>query len=569
MKKCTLLYGGGVLGQGSLEYLWVYVVVFIIAVIIAYYIFISYSSINNIVPAKCVFDYGIGCIGLIEASNNSNTMIALLGTNTQPYPIYNPKLFISQDGFNMSTNCTPSYVKPGQVLLCIGKINEFKPVLSYTSGTAIVNAKYCGFSFGNCSDGVEENFIGNYSSNVKRLIMPKVSLVIAPVNNYAKSNQNITLNVGLDIFGYILPVANPELISNNPSIRILYNAQDLSNGFITVSSNGTASTATITISYAGLSANTSVVFIPAYPKIIVTNLLSDNITIINASNGAESTLSNFTLPESVAVSSNGTLAYITTPSRVKILSLSNNNIIGSIQTGSYPSAIVDANGYLYIANAGSNNVTIANENGAIIKSFHTGIFPNYIAKSGNNNYIFVLNQLSENITEISSLSIAHVIRLWAMPYAIASNYNGSIVYVTLPSLNRVAAIYTNNNTIAWQSYAGFIPFGIAYNSKYNRLYITDVGTSSVSILNATTGSMLGSIGGGLPTFASASLNATTASTLGIGVGFLPTFAATSSDLGYEYILSSGSNMLSIVNASTNKVIATYRTGIFPTSVAET
>jgi len=359
------------------------------------------------------------------------------------------------------------------------------------------------------------------------------------------------------------------LISNNPSIRILYNAQDLSNGFITVSSNGTASTATITISYAGLSANTSVVFIPAYPKIIVTNLLSDNITIINASNGAESTLSNFTLPESVAVSSNGTLAYITTPSRVKILSLSNNNIIGSIQTGSYPSAIVDANGYLYIANAGSNNVTIANENGAIIKSFHTGIFPNYIAKSGNNNYIFVLNQLSENITEISSLSIAHVIRLWAMPYAIASNYNGSIVYVTLPSLNRVAAIYTNNNTVAWQSYAGFIPFGITYNSKYNRLYITDIGTSSVSILNATTGSMLGSIGGGLPTFASASLNATTASTLGIGVGFLPTFAATSSDLSYEYILSSGSNMLSIVNASTNKVIATYRTGIFPTSVAET
>jgi len=305
-------------------------------------------------------------------------MIALLGTNTQPYPIYNPKLVVSQDGFNMSTNCTPSYVKPGQVLLCVGKINEFRPALSYASGTAIVNAKYCGVGFGNCSNGVEENFIGNYSSNVKRLIMPKVSLVIAPVNNYAKSNQNITLNVGLNIFGYILPVANPELISSNPSISILYNAQDLSNGFITVSSGGAASTATITISYAGLSANTSIVFIPAYPKIILTNLLSNNVTIINASNGAESTISNFTLPESVAISSNGTLAYIATAGSVKMLSLSNNNIIGSIQTGSYPSAIVDANGYLYIANAGSNNVTIANENGAIIKSFYTGIFPNYI-----------------------------------------------------------------------------------------------------------------------------------------------------------------------------------------------
>ena len=98
----------------------------------------------------------------------------------------------------------------------------------------------------------------------------------------------------------------------------------------------------------------------------------------------------------------------------------------------------------------------------------------------------------------------------------------------------------------WQAYAGLIPFGISYNSKLNRLYVTDIGTSSVSVINASTGSHIGSI----------------------NVGFLPMFSSTSIDNNYEYVLNLGSDTLSIINASSSGVVATYPTGIFPSWVRE-
>ncbi len=539
------IVGGGVKAQASIEYLWIYILVVIIAVVAAYFIYSVFANANSLLPSKCVFDYGIQCEGIIEASNASSTMIALLGTNAQPYPIYSPVLYINQSGSSLEANCSPSIVKPGQPILCIGKMQKLEPVFGYESGTTILKASYCGY---NCNQGeVQESFIGNYSSNIKRLIVPKVSLLIKPLNNYAKSNQNITIQVGLDIFGYILPVANPDLISSNPSISILYNAQSLSNGFITLTSNGTAGASTVSVSYAGLNANTTIVFIPEYPKILITNLLSSNITAINASNGKEITFSNFSLPESIAASSNGTIAYIAVSgNKVKMLNLLNGNVIGSIKVGSYPSAILDENGYLYIANSGSNNVTIARENGSIVKSISTGIFPDYEAASGNGAYVFVLNLLSENVTMINSLSIAKSIKLNYVPYAIASNYNGSIIYATFPAINQVSAISTKNGSVLWQAYAGLIPFGISYNSKLNRLYVTDIGTSSVSVINASTGSHIGSI----------------------NVGFLPMFSSTSIDNNYEYVLNLGSDTLSIINASSSGVVATYPTGIFPSWVTE-
>jgi DNA-binding beta-propeller fold protein YncE len=52
------------------------------------------------------------------------------------------------------------------------------------------------------------------------------------------------------------------------------------------------------------------------------------------------------------------------------------------------------------------------------------------------------------------------------------------------------------------------------------------------------------------------------------VGFLPLFASTSGDGNYEYILNAGSSTLSIINATKGRVVAVYKTGLFPSWVAE-
>lgn len=544
MKKSPILnMVGRALGQAGTEYLFIYVIVFVIAVLAAYLIFSSFSNMSSVLPSKCTFDYGVACTGVVVASNSSNTMIALLATNAQEFPLYNPVLTINQSGTVVNANCSPSYVKPGQAMLCVAKLAQYKPVLAYSSGTPIISAKYCSYG---CTNKISESFIGNYSTNTKRMISPKVGLAIKTTNNIAKANQYIGISVGLDLFGYVLPIANPELISSNPSINILYNTQGGGNSFISLSSNGTVGQATVSVSYAGLTSNTTVIFLPIYPKILITNMLSGNLTIINASNGAVKSVSGFSIPQSVAVSSNATLAYVTTPNGIALVNLLNDTILKNIATGGYPSAVVDANAHVYIANSGSNNITIMDEKGNVVKSMRTGIFPSFETASGNQALVFVLNQLSANITAINTTSYSsNSLRLQAMPYAIASNYNGSIIYVTYPILNSVFAIYTKNNSVAWRSSPIFIPFGIAYNSANNRLYVTSIGASSVAVLNATSGAQIGST----------------------NVGFLPTFVSTSIDNNYEYIVNSGSDSLSILNATTNKVVATYMTGLFPTWVA--
>jgi len=537
--------------QNSIEYILVYAAVFVIAALIVYLVYSSFSSASSLLPAKCTFDFGVDCVGIIEASNQTGTMFAMLGTNMQPYAIKSPSLSISVEGSTSTVNCSPDYVKPGQPMLCVGKLNTYRPLLSYASGTLVVNASYCGLPNNGCATSVNEKFIGNYTTGTKKLVVPKYSLVVTPSSTVSKADNNVSLDVGLNVFGYTLPIASPSLLSSNPSISIISGiAQNTSNGFISyLSSNGTSGQTTITVSYAGLTTNVTIIFIPSEPRLFIANLLSNNLTIVNMSNGVESSVSNLNIPTSIAVSGNQILAYVSEMQNNKIAVVNNTNgvILKTAAVGSYPSALADANGYVYVANSGSGNVTVIDENGNVVKSIKTGIYPNFVVASGNSKYVFVLNQLSDNISIINATtnSIAKTLTLPAIPYAIASNYNGSVVYVTLPNLNEVIALNTSSNSVLWRGPAGFIPFGIAFDQNNGYAYITDAGSSSVSVVNTNSHSLIGSI----------------------NVGFLPTFATTSFDDNYVYVVNSGSDSVSIINTTTDKVAGAYRTGIFPIWVA--
>ncbi len=537
--------------QNSIEYILVYTAVFIIAALVVYLVYSSFSNANSLLPSKCTFDFGIDCIGIIEASNQTGTMFAMLGTNMQPYAIKAPSLSISDGSSTSTVNCSPSYVKPGQPMLCIGKLNVYKPLLSYASGTLVVNASYCGMPGNGCTNSVNEKFIGNYTTDAKKLVVPKYSLVVTPSSKVSKANNNVSLEVGLNVFGYTLPIASPSLISSNPSISIISGvAQNTSNGFISyLSSNGTTGQTTITVSYAGLTTNVTIVFIPSEPRLFIANLLSDNLTVVNMSDGVESTVSNLAEPTSMAVSSNQILTYVSEmqDNKVEIMNGTSGALIKTVAVGSYPFAMADANGYVYVANSGSGNVTIINENGSIVKNIKTGVYPDFVLASGNSKYVFVLNQLSGSIGIINTTSnnLVDTIALHAIPYALASNYNGTVVYVTLPGFDSVVAINTSSNAVLWQSSAGFIPFGIAFDQNNGYAYITDAGSSSVSVIDTNSRSFIQNI----------------------NVGFLPTFATTSFDDGYVYVANSGSDSISIINTTTDKVAGAYKTGIFPIWIA--
>jgi len=535
--------------QASLEYLLVYIAVFIILAVVIFVIF-NFTSITsrNVLPTKCEFDYGIDCHAIIVASNNTGTMVALLGSDMLPYPIENVSLQINSSGTTSMVKCSPSVVMPGQTLLCVAKMPTYAPVLSFDSGHLKANAKYCGISTSNCSSAEYESYVGDYSTNVNRLLVPKVSIVLS-LPSTIKSNQSAKISVGLDVFGIILPVSNPQLVSSNPYISIASSINSSGSYVSYISSSGNVGTTTISASYAGIEANATVVFIPSSSRILIANFLSNNVTVINASSGAETSINNVVTPSSIAVTPNQTYAYATETAlgKVAVINLINYTVVNSIPVGSFPSSIAIDNNYAFVADSGSNKLSIINtQSGTVIKNMSTKTYPAFIYLSGDGSKLFVVNQLSAVISAINTSSLEYInnVSVKSLPYALASSYSGGIAYATLPGAGSIAVINETSGNVKYFN-AGIIPFGIAYDKINNYLYVTDIGTSSLLVINATSHATLKSI----------------------GVGFLPSYATVSPGGHYVYIADSGFDMISVVNTTTNNVEANYRVGILPSWIA--
>ncbi|MGC8586736.1 MAG: YncE family protein [Candidatus Micrarchaeia archaeon] len=535
--------------QASMEYLFVYVTVFIILVVIAFVIF-NFASISskNILPAKCEFDYGIDCHAIIVASNSTGTMVALLGSNMLPYPIKNVSLNINSDGSATSTKCSPGIVKPGQTLLCVAKMNTYAPVLSFDSGNLMANASYCGISSANCSNAEHESYSGDYSTNVNRLIVPRVSIVLS-LPSVIKANQSAGISVGLDVFGIVLPVANPQLVSSNPSISIASSINSTGSYVSYISSGGSVGSTTVSASYAGINANETVVFIPSSSRILIANFLSNNVTVVNASSGAMETIANTITPSSIAVAPNQTYAYVaeTVLNKIAILNLINYTVAGTIVVGSFPSSIAVEGNYAFVGDSGSNQISVVNiQTGNVIDTIGTKTYPAFVSLSGDGSRLFVVNQLSSVISSINTSSLNYVrnVSVKSLPYAVASSYNGNLVYATLPGSGAIAVINETSGLVTYFN-AGIIPFGIAYDRANNCIYATDIGSSSLLVINATSHNVIKTI----------------------ETGFLPSYVTISPGGHYAYVANSGFDTVSIVNTTTNAVEANYATGVLPSWIA--
>ncbi len=540
--------------QATTEYLLIYISFFAIAIVVAYVLLSMLAqSSSNIVPPTCSFDTGVYCKAIFVVSNFTSTKVALLDTNMMPYAMKDASFNVTLGSESSVATCSPSVVNPGAPMLCVATMPLHSLVGSFASGNIKVGVAYCGISQANCSRAVHEEYTGNFSTNTKSMIAPKVSLIVTPSTGAAKSNQTIRLWTGLNLFGYNFNIANPEIISSNPSISIVSNSitTPSQGGFVSyASSNGTTGTTTITASYAGLDVNVTLAFIPSAYSLLVANFLSDNLTVINTTSAAVSQIGNLETPSDVAVSANQMFAYVTesTLGKVAVVDLSSGNVIGSIGVGSFPTAIAIENGYAYVADSGSGSVSVVSLAGMnVIKTIHTGIFPSYIAASSDGADVFVINQLSENITIINATtkSVAGVIALDSVPYALAPDAAGNVVYVTFPSKGTVEEISVSNGAVMKGGDALSVPFGVAYDQLNNELYVADAGTNSVSIMNATTLGIVRTV----------------------YVGFLPTVATISPDYRYVYILDSGSDMISIINTTNDAAAGTYPTGVFPTGMA--
>ncbi len=369
---------GGLRAQVSIEFLLTFVAGLSVIVGAAYTLLGIGNGVASVISTTCNFDLGIACSDLVVTSNSTSTMFALVGSNSQEYPITGMSLNVGLDGQSTSAQCTKGKIMPGQVFVCFAKLATFQKPGSSSSGNLTAHVGYCGFNGGDCTTAQPQNFVGSYITSTGRYTTPQIGLVLFTPNY--RSNGPYSINASFDIFGYSLYLATLTLTPQpGAAPKLTYSGPDQSaiNVSVTTLSNGCA--AVVNVTYA----NQTAVGVFA---LNATNYTSSNYKLSGNTNGGCLDLAATT--KSVSVSGKNNTAGLFTLSNV---------FINISSTGSQNQiAVFNSTATLKIA-GNYNNVTMYDSNAVldITGTYNRVEFVNSrisnLTASGNNNLIVLQN----------------------------------------------------------------------------------------------------------------------------------------------------------------------------------
>ena len=133
------------------------------------------------------------------------------------------------------------------------------------------------------------------------------------------------------------------------------------------------------------------------------------------------------------------------------------------------------------------------------------------------------------------------------PYSVAVNETTNRVYVTNVGSGSVSVINGATGGLLGSSIAvGSHPYGVAVNEATNRVYVTNLSSDSVSVIDGATGAVVGSP---------------------IHVGDAPCGLAVNEATNRVYVANGGSDSVSVIDGATGSVIASLSVGHVPQGVA--
>jgi YVTN family beta-propeller protein len=136
------------------------------------------------------------------------------------------------------------------------------------------------------------------------------------------------------------------------------------------------------------------------------------------------------------------------------------------------------------------------------------------------------------------------VRVGEWPAAVAYDRMNGNVYVANLASNNITVLNATTNAIVGWIRAGTAPRGLTINPTEGYLYATNDSTNSLDVVNVTTERVVFSV----------------------PVGDGPSGVAYDNRSGLLYVANSNSNTVTVINTSTGKVLGTTRTGSGPTAV---
>ncbi|MDE1869988.1 MAG: Ig-like domain-containing protein [Candidatus Micrarchaeota archaeon] len=256
--------------QSATEYILTYGWAFLIAAVVVASLYLFVFAPSTIAQSSCTFFSGPYCQGIVLGSSNTLSKVALLLTNTQPYPILDPALVINMSGLApISASCSPNVVLAGGAIICSATITPAISQGTLASGTFIFTYTPCaGGNAAQCHGAQRQNFAGNFDTHASQLLSPttiSIALVAQNSSQVALSTSFDKLTATVKMLGTPLSGATVNFTSNSISavVNPLVTTTDGSGNAVSYISSSASVNALVTATFANAMANTIISFTPA------------------------------------------------------------------------------------------------------------------------------------------------------------------------------------------------------------------------------------------------------------------------------------------------------------------
>jgi YVTN family beta-propeller protein len=261
-------------------------------------------------------------------------------------------------------------------------------------------------------------------------------------------------------------------------------------------------TNTVVATLSGLGSPFGVAVTPNGSFAYVTNFQGTTVAVIDRTNTVVATVPGLAQPFTIAVTPNGAFAYTGNLGNdtVSVISTATNALVATtpLPQGSQPVgvAILSNGSFVYVSDQGTNAVSvISTATNAVVASVPVGARPAFLASTPNGAFVYVPNFGSTTVSVISTAtnSVVATVPVGTHPVAVAVRPDGAIAYVSNKDDNTVSAISTANNSVLNVIPVGNGPSEIAFSADGLFAYVVNLNGGTVSVLETASNAIVATI----------------------------------------------------------------------------
>ena len=296
-------------------------------------------------------------------------------------------------------------------------------------------------------------------------------------------------------------------------------------------------------------------------RLVWTNAGDGTIQWMETSSGLTDTIDVGYGPLGLALSSDGTTAYVTlegngTGESLALVNLGMAQRLGSVTTDLMPAGVaLSPDGKTaYIVHWGSKTLQVVNTStrqtvdSILVDAWGDGWSDLAIAPDGRYAYL-VARYYSDTVVtvDLEAGEVVSAIASGGQPSDIVLSPDGSLAYVTNETGNSVSVLDLNQGAKLTEIPVGAAPLGLALSTDGTTAYVTNSGSNSVSVVDLESRSVTGTI----------------------AVGYKPQGIVVTEDGAIAYVANRSDYTISIVDLDTKTELDTIPTGSDPVAVALT